>query len=163
NLNVNAIVTGYVRSLDIAGRHGQVNVVMPYAWVDGTAKAFGAPIKREVDGFGDLSVRFSVNLLGAPALSLEQFKSYRQKTIVGVSMNVGAPTGQYESGKLVNISTNRWLFRPEVGVSHVIQKWTFELATAVSFVTHNNDFFPGGKTRAQAPIYSVQGGIVWSL
>jgi hypothetical protein len=163
DLAVNAMVAGYARSLNVHGMHGQVNVVMPYAFVDGTAKAFGAPVQRQVDGFGDVGVRFAVNVLGSPALSLEQFAAYRQKTIVGVSVNVGAPTGQYESGKLVNISTNRWLFRPEVGVSHVIQKWTFELATAVSFFTHNDDFFPGGKTREEDPIYSLQGGVVRSL
>ena len=163
SLAVNAMVAGYVHSLNVGGLHGAVSAVLPYAWVDGTAMAFGAPLHREVDGFGDFALRFSVNVIGSPALSLEQFKSYRQKTIVGASMNVSAPTGQFESGKLVNISTHRWSVRPEIGVSHVIDKWTFELATAVSFFTDNDDFFPGGKRREQAPIYSLQGGVVRSL
>jgi hypothetical protein len=163
NLAVNMTVLGYVRSLNVRGLHGQVNAVLPYAWLKGTAQASGAPLHREVDGFGDLSLRFSVNVLGSPALSLAQFPAYRQHTIVGLSLNVAAPTGQYESGKLVNISTNRWLVRPEAGVSQVVGKWTFELATAASFFTANPDFFPGGKKREQAPIYSVQGGVVRSL
>jgi len=163
DLSVHIMVLGYVRSLDIGGLHGQVNAVLPYAWVSGTAQVLGAPFSRDVDGFGDLSMRFSVNVLGSPALSLEQFAAYRQKTIVGASVNVSAPTGQYESGKLVNISTNRWALRPEVGISQVVEKWTFELATGVSFFGTNDDFFPGGMKRKQAPIYSVQGGIVRSL
>jgi hypothetical protein len=162
-LSVSVTALGYVRSLNVGGLHGQVNAVMPYAWLTGDATALGAPIHREVDGIGDLALRFSLNVLGSPALSLEQFKNYRQKTIVGVSMNVVAPTGQYESGKLVNISANRWSVRPEAGISHVVDKWTFELASAVAFFSDNNDFFPGGKKREQAPVYSLQGGIVRSL
>jgi hypothetical protein len=163
NLAINLMVAGYVRSLNVRGLHAQVNAVLPYAWLSGTAEANGAPLRRDVDGFGDLALRFGVNILGSPALSLAQFAGYRQKTIVGVSMNVAAPTGQYESGKLVNISTHRWSMRPELGISHVVGKWTFELAGAVAFFTTNDDFFPGGKKREQAPIYSVQGGVVRSL
>jgi len=163
DLNVNVTALAYARSLAIYGLHGQVNMVLPYAWLSGTAQAFGQPVSREVDGFGDLSARFAVNFVGAPALTLKDFMSYRQKTIVGASVNLSVPTGQYESGKLVNISANRWLIRPEIGASHVEGSLTFELAAAASFFGDNDDFYPGGKKREQDPVYSVLGGVVWSL
>jgi hypothetical protein len=163
NLVVNMMLTGFVRTLDLWGLHAKANVIVPYAWLSGTAQVLGEPLTREVDGFGDVAARLSVNFVGSPALSLAEFATYRQGTIVGASVHVSAPTGQYETGKLVNIGTNRWLVRTEVGLSHVVEKWTLELATAASFFGDNDDFFPGGAKREQAPTYAVQGGFVYSL
>jgi hypothetical protein len=163
DLDVDMAVAGFVRTLDVWGLHAKATVLVPYAWLSGTALAFGQPVVREVDGFGDIAARFAVNFVGSPALSLQDFVKYRQKTIVGASVHVSAPTGQHESGKLVNISSHRWLVRPEVGMSHVVGKLTLELATAVSLFGDNDDFFPGGLTREQAPIFAVQGGVVYSL
>ena len=162
NLDVHLTALAFVRALDLWGLHAKANAVLPYAWLSGTASSLGQPVSRDVDGFGDLAARLSVNLLGSPALSLEKFVSYRQETIVGASVQVTAPTGQYEPGKLVNIGTNRWQLRSEVGVSHVAGEWTLELSTAASFFGSNDDF-AGGMTRQQAPVYSVQGGVVYSL
>ena len=47
-----------------------------------------------------LAARFSVNRLGAPALSFEEFKNYRQDTILGTSLLVTMPLGQYDSERL---------------------------------------------------------------
>jgi hypothetical protein len=163
NLAVNVSLLGFVRALDLWGLHAKASAVVPYAWLSGTAAVLGQPVRREVDGFGDLAARLSVNFVGSPALSLSEFAAYRQRTIVGASVNVSAPTGQYDTGKLVNIGTHRWLVRTEVGLSHVVEKWTLELATAVSLFGDNDDFFPGGARREQAPIYAVQGGVVYSL
>ena len=162
NLNVHVTALAYVRTLDLWGVHAKANAVVPYAWLSGTARVNDQPVARNVDGFGDLAVRLTVNVLGSPALSLPEFAGYRQKTIVGVSVNVSAPSGQYESGKLVNIGTNRWLVKPEAGVSRVLGRWTLELATGASFFGDNTDF-AGGQVREQKPVYSVQGGVVYSL
>lgn len=56
-------------------------------------------------------------LYGAPALSLEEFRDYKTDIIVGASMEITPPLGQYDSDKLLNIGTNRWSFKPELGVS----------------------------------------------
>ena len=162
NLQVHVTALAYVRALDLWGMHAKANAVLPYAWLSGTALANGQPVARDVDGFGDAAVRLTVNVIGSPALSLPEFAAYRQRTIVGVSVNVSAPTGQYESGKLVNIGTHRWQAKPEVGVSHVVGRWTLELATGVTFFGDNDDFADGG-LREQEPVYSVQGGVVYSL
>ena len=36
------------------------------------------------------------------------------------SLTVNAPTGQYDGTKLINVGTNRWAFKPEVGLSHPV-------------------------------------------
>jgi hypothetical protein len=49
----------------------------------------------------------STILLGAPALELVAFASRERRTILGVSLTMVAPLGQYDSTKLINISSNR--------------------------------------------------------
>jgi hypothetical protein len=162
HVEVHSAVFAYARSLEVLGNSAKFDVVLPYAWVSGSATAVGQFREREVSGFADPRVHFSVNLYGAPALSLEDFASYRQDTIVGASLEVTAPGGQYDADKLLNIGTNRWSVKPEVGVSKRLGPVTLELAGGVRFYTDNDDFF-GGKVREQDPIYSVQGHLIYSF
>lgn len=152
-------VLAYVRSLDVWGRSGKLGVVVPYADASGSAKLAGQTQEREVSGFADPRLRLSVNLYGAPALSLEEFRSYRQDFIVGATLEVSPPLGQYDSEKLLNIGTNRWMVKPELGVSKALGSFTLEMSAAVTVFTPNNDFL-GGKTLDQAPLYSLQGHLV---
>jgi hypothetical protein len=161
-LRVQSTFLAYVRSLNVWGRSGKVDVVLPYAWLSGSADVEGQPREREVSGLADPRLRFSINLYGAPALSLQEFASYRQDLIIGASLQVSVPLGQYDADKLVNIGTNRWSCKPELGLSKAVGPLTLELTTGVTLYTDNHDFF-GGKTRAQAPIYSVQGHVSYNL
>jgi hypothetical protein len=162
SVEIHYSVLGYVRSLDVWGKSGKIDMIIPYAWLSGKAKVVEEERSRRVSGLADPSLRFSVNLYGAPALSLEDFKSYRQDTILGVSLQVTMPLGQYDSDKLVNIGTNRWSFKPEVGISHALGRWTLEGSAGVTFYTKNHDFF-GGQTREQDPIYSLQGHLIYNF
>ena len=126
------------------------------------ALSSGQPREREMSGLGDPRFRVSVNLIGAPALSAKDFVNYRQDLIVGVSLQVSAPFGQYDSSKLLNLGNNRWSFRPELGISKAVGPWTFELAPSVTFFSDNTDFF-GGNTFAQTPFYVVQGHILYTF
>ena len=160
NLQVQSTLLAYARSLDVWGRSGKVDVVVPYAWLSGSADVASQPREREVSGFGDPRFRFSVNFYGAPALSLQEFAGYKQDLILGASLQVSAPLGQYDADKLVNIGTNRWSIKPELGLSKAFGPLTLELAAGVSLYTVNHDFF-GGQTRAQDPIYSLQGHVLY--
>jgi hypothetical protein len=161
-IDVDSVILGYARSLDVWGRSGKLAIVLPYAWLDGSALFAGDPVARRVDGFVDPSVRFSVNLLGAPAMTLEEFAHYRQDVIFGASLRVTAPLGQYDSDRLVNLGTRRWSIKPEVGISKAWRRWTLELSGAVAFYTNNDDFF-GGSRRQQEPLSSLQAHVIYSL
>ena len=113
-------------------------------------------------GFADPRFHFSLNLYGAPALSLPEFANYKQDIIIGASLRVAAPLGQYDSSKLVNIGTNRWSIKPELGISKALGPLTLDLAAGVTFYTDNDDFF-GGHTREQASVYSVQGHLIYNF
>ena len=161
-LEVDNPLIAYAHALDVWGKSGKVDVVVPYAWLSGSVEMNGQPITRDVSGFGDPRLRFSVNFYGAPALSLEEFAAYKQDLIVGASVQVSAPLGQYDDDKLVNIGTNRWSVKPELGLSKAFGPLTLELAAGVTFYTDNDDFF-GGQTREQDPLYSVQGHVIYGF
>ncbi|MET0656743.1 MAG: transporter [Steroidobacteraceae bacterium] len=162
DIRIHTAVLAYARSVDMWGRSGKFDVVLPYASLSGTADVEGQPVERDISGMGDARLRLSINFLGAPALSLKEIASYRQDLIVGASLQVGIPIGQYDSTRLVNLGTHRWVVRPELGISKAAGRWTFELAGAAAIFGDNDDFF-GGHTREQDPIYSVQGGFIYGF
>ncbi|MET0440685.1 MAG: transporter [Casimicrobiaceae bacterium] len=164
DLKTSSAVLAYVRTLDLWGMSGKFDAIVPYTWLSGTARAVstGETIQREVDGPADARFRLSVNLYGAPALTLKEFRDWQQDLIVGVSLQVSVPTGQYDPSRLINIGTNRWSFKPEVGVSKAVGPWTLEFSAAVSLYTDNTDFLDG-KNRSQDPVYSVRGHAIYSF
>lgn len=161
-LTTSNAVAAYARVIAIAGQSARIEAIVPYAWLSGSAIYKGEPVERVVEGFTNAAFRLSVNLYGAPALSLKEFAGWEQDLIVGASLRVTVPWGQYDNTRVVNIGTNRWSFKPEVGVSKAVGNWTFELTGAVTFFTDNDDFY-GGRTRAQDPLYSVQTHVIYSF
>jgi len=162
NVEVHTAFLGYSRLLDVFGKSGRIDMIVPYAWLSGSGKVQEKDRNRYVSGFADPGVRFSVNLYGAPALSFEGFKNYRQDTILGVGLLTTMPLGQYEPEKLANIGTNRWSFKPEVGISQALGRWTLEAIGGVTFFTKNDEFL-GSQTREQDPIYSLQGHLIYNF
>ena len=161
-VKLNTAVLAYVRTLNLWGWPGKFDVIVPYTWASGSAKLSGELRTREISGFNDPRLRFSVLLYGAPALSLDEFLNYQPDLIVGTSLEVTPPLGQYNSDRLLNNGTNRWSFKPELGISKTVGPLTLELATGIRFYTDNNDFLDG-KTLELSPIYSVQGHLIYSI
>jgi len=138
------------------------DAVVPYTWLSGTADYRGDTVSRNVNGFANSAFRFSINLYGAPALTMKEFAAWEQDLIVGASFRVIAPWGQYDDTKIVNIGTNRWSFKPEIGISKALGPWTLEAKAAATFFTANDDFF-GGKSLRQDPLYSAQANAIYSF
>ena len=159
---VHTVILNYARVLDFWGQSGTFALIVPYAWLSGTGEVAGQSRSVDRSGLTDIILRLSVNLYGAPALSLQEFRDYRQDTIVGVSLMVTAPTGQYDPDRLINIGTNRWSFRPEVGISKAVGRWTLEGAAAITFYTDNDEFL-GANVRRQDPVYSLQGHAIYNF
>ncbi len=159
NITVHNAFLAYVRSLDVWGRSGKLQLVLPYAWLSGSTKVAGQPVATEIDGLGDPLVKFSLLLYGGPALSFKEFESYTPDLIVGASLALTAPLGQYDSNRLVNIGTNRWSFKPEIGIAKTWGPVTLELAPSATFYTDNDDFL--GKELQRDPLFAVQGHVVY--
>ena len=167
-LDIHTIVLAYARSLDLWGKSGKFDVILPYADLSGTALVAGEPRERMVSGFGDPRFRMSINLYGAPALSMKEFAGYRQDLVIGTSVQVSAPGGQYDSSRAVNIATNRWSIKPDIGFSKAFGPLRADATVGVTYYSTNDNYF-GGNRLEQAPIYSAQthlsydfGGGIWA-
>ena len=161
-LRTHTLLSAYARAFDSFGKSSKIDVILPWSDLSGSAEYAGQVREREVSGFSDLRVRYSINLYGAPAMTLREFQSWQQETIVGASVQLGLPTGQYDPDRLVNLGTNRAFVKLELGMSTVRGPWTFELAVPVTFFDDNDDFF-GGQYLEQEPIYALQGGVIRSF
>jgi hypothetical protein len=159
---MNTGVVAYAHTLGVWGKSAKLDVVLPYSSFSGHALVNDLSKQRDMSGLNDPLFRFSMNFHGAPALTMKEFAGYRQDLIVGASLQVSAPLGQYDAGKLVNLGNNRWSFKPQLGISKARGPWTLELATDATFYTDNTDFSNGGRL-AQAPVYAVQAHIVRSF
>jgi len=162
NAEVDIGVLGFAHSFALAAKSAKYGLVLPYAGLDASGFVEGEYRERQVSGLADPSFVISLNLSGAPALRLEEFSRYRQTTITGATLRITAPWGQYDADKLLNIGTNRWSIKPELGVSHALGSWIVEGAVAATFYTANDDYFRGQQLK-QDPIYSLQGHVIYSF
>jgi hypothetical protein len=145
-------------SFSLFGRSANALASLPYARgnFQGTIAGAGEHLYRS--GLLDSVYRISVNLKGGPALQMRDFSKWRQKVLLGASLKVEAPTGQYDPTKLVNWGTNRWSFKPELGYSERFGKFVLDGYAGAWFFTTNNDFwsrnsyYPGTRSQSQAPI-----------
>ncbi len=159
-VDVHSAVLAYARSFALFGQSAKADVIVPYGWLSGSATFQGRPETRDVDGFADPRFRISLNLYGAPALTLEEFPAYEQDVIIGVSVQMAAPLGQYDEKRAVNLGSNRWVLKPEIGISKAFGALTLELAPSVAVFTANDDFL-NGRRREQDPVYAIQGHVIY--
>ena len=160
--NINAAATGYVRTFGFLGRSASIAVLEPYLRGNFEGLYLGQPENVHRAAFGDPSLRLAINLFGAPAMTPKEFGSYQPETVIGMSLVVVAPLGAYNSAQLINVGSNRWSFKPEVGVSRSSGPWTLEADAGAWLFTDNTDF-AGGKVRAQDPIGSAQMHAIYTI
>src|SRR6478735_3899503 len=158
----NTGLLAYVRSFAFAGQSAKFDVIVPTSSFGALGFVNGQAREREISGLGDPRFRVSVNLFGAPALSAKDFGSYQQDLIVGVSLQVSAPLGQYDSSKLLNLGNNRWSFKPELGISKAWGPWILEVAPSYTFYTENSDFNQGNSF-TQQPLFALETHLVYIL
>ena len=159
---LDSFIFSYFHTFSFFGRSANVTASLPYTVGNFRANVEGVPTKVYRSGLVDSAFRFSVNLHGGPAMDVGDFIPWKQKLIVGVSMTIIAPTGQYDPMLLVNIGTNRWGFKPELGLSRRWGHWILDTYGGVWFFTENheyfshNAFFPGKNTQLQNPLGALQ-------
>lgn len=148
----------YLRTLDLFGRSSNLIFELPYSWGDTLGEhSDQGLLEREYQGFGDISATLSINLIGAPAMDREGFAELRRnpRPILGASLKLVAPTGNYDNDRLINVGANRWATKAELGSMVVLNnKLLLEIEAGVWLFGDNDDFL--GVTRKQDPIYSVE-------
>jgi hypothetical protein len=153
---IDSAVLAYQQTIELFGRTGNIQFELPY--VDGTTTGMVSdePGRRDVSGFGDIAATLTINLFGAPSMSPAEFREMRQspRPILGASIKVVAPTGEYEPDKLINIGTNRWAVRFRLGyVRPLTARLLLEMSAGAWFFEDNDEFL--GVNREQDPIAAL--------
>jgi hypothetical protein len=158
-------IPSYYHSFSFLGRSANVNSSLPYAVGNFQGNVAGQPHQLYRSGLLDFTSRVSVNLKGGPSMAAEEFRGWRQKTLIGVSLKVVAPTGQYDPAKLVNWGTNRWALKPDLGYSKRWSNWVLDSYGGVWFYTTNPRYYspPVPKPQTQRPIGSFEGHLSYDV
>ncbi len=169
NARASVPILSLFHSMKLFGRTASFVVSVPY----GVGNFHGSVLGNETNvyrsGLLDSVYRFSINLKGGPAMNVEQYRGWRQKTLIGVSLRVVTPTGQYDSTKLINYGSNRWGFKPEVGLSRRWGHWVVDAYGGVWLYTDNPKFFsenqynPGVSVQSQNPIGAFEGHLSYDV
>ncbi|OLB29636.1 MAG: hypothetical protein AUH13_14840 [Acidobacteria bacterium 13_2_20CM_58_27] len=166
---VNVTIFNYSHSLKLFGRTANFTGSLPYGIGHLRGTVVGAEALAYRSGLLPASVRFSVNLVGGPAMNVAEYTKWRQRTIVGISLRLVPKTGQYDPTKLINFGTNRWAFKPELGFSERWGHWILDAYGGAWLYTTNPEFFshnqfsPGTNTQTQSPIGSFEGHLSYDF
>jgi hypothetical protein len=153
---INTVLVGYLQTLSLLRRTMNVIVEVPYVWGSTVGEVEGEAARRDLSGLGDIGITLSVNLVGAPSMTPKEFQELRRNPhpILGASLKLLAPTGDYDGDKLINIGANRWAFKTELGFMVPFKaKLHLEWELGVWFFGDNDDFF-GNMTREQNPVFA---------
>jgi hypothetical protein len=158
-------VFAYYHSFDFFGRSANFNAALPYAIGTFQGQVIGVGQQIYRSGLIDTTYRLSVNLKGAPAMQAKEFGKWNEKTLLGVSLKVVAPTGQYDPNKLVNWGSNRWAFKPEFGFSRRRKHLVLDAYAGVWFYTLNRQSYSasGPQPQTENPIGSFEGHLSYDL
>ena len=161
-LTIEGGAMAYARTMAIGGNSTSFDAYLPYVCASGSVVLGGERLNRNVCGQGDISIRINYNFIGAPAMELSEFVNKKKEVVVGASLQVSIPTGQYDDDKLLNIGVNRWFIIPEIGMSIPWRNWSFEFAAGVRMFTDNDDFV-ADVTLKQDPLYNLQVHLIYDL
>lgn len=162
-------VVSFFHSISFFSRSANIVVSLPYGVANFKGTVLGTETNVYRSGLLDSVYRLSVNLRGAPSMTVQEYRGWTQKTIIGISLRVLAPTGQYDPRKLINWGNNRWAFKPEFGISRRWGYWIVDGYGGAWIFTSNPEFFsknrynPQTYIQTQAAIGAFEGHISYDV
>jgi hypothetical protein len=163
SLNINQGIVDYTHYFGLFHRLAWVEAGVSLAGLSGSIT--GTSVQGSTTGAGDSSYQLAILLKGGPALTLAQFDNYKRSSSLGLSSTITAPTGSYQSNKILNLGSDRWSFKPEIALNHPFgsdQKWEFDAYGNVSFYTGNTSY-RGKEVLRQQPLPGIEGHISYSF
>ena len=156
--SINTISLSLTHTFPLAGRTATWAIAVPYLGGHITGAVYGQTAATTRDGFADLRLRFSVDLLSR-GLSPAEFARRKPRPTLGLGVTAITPTGTYDPTRLINVGSNRWSFKPEIGGEIPMGKWFADFAAALWLFGDNTNYF-GGNVLHQAPaaLYQVHAG-----
>jgi hypothetical protein len=161
---IHSVALAYLQTMSLWGRTANFVVELPYVWGTTEGALEKSTRRRDFSGIGDLGITLSVNLRGAPSMTPADFQRLRENPhpVLGVSIKMLIPTGDYDEDKLINVGANRWAVKPELGFMIVVtSRWLLELELGTWFFGDNDEFL--GVTREQKPVTAFEIHVVRRL
>ena len=163
-IQVHTAAISYVHPFRIGNKFARLGILLPVNFEYWNGLLEGVPRSVQRNGLVDPRIRFSINIIGAPASDLKGLQQFYQEnpthTTLGFSLAVRLPLGQYDEERLINVGNNRFVFRPQLGFEHRWGSWSYELTASVFFYTVNNRFFPD-RRKVTDPIYALQNHLIY--
>ncbi len=156
SVNADVYIFRYARSFDVDGRNTAVQLLQPYADVSASfdnAQFFTGT--KHNGGIGDTTLVLAHNFFGGPALTAEQFAGWTPETFFSGAAYVTMPTGDYDKNRVINIGSNRWVFKPELAFGTPIGPTWLEFNTYASLYGDNHDYIGDNKLE-QKPLYTLE-------
>jgi hypothetical protein len=159
-----SVSVGVGQTFGVLGRQAMFTAALPYGWGNASGDVGNGLQSIYRSGLADVRTRVSLNLLGVPAMSPREFATRpHRRLIVATSLTMTSPTGQYSNTKLINLGTNRWSFKPEIGVSYQVKKVYLDLYGGAWFFTENRSFYTGQSVRTEAPLATLQAHVSYTV
>ena len=162
DLTIDGFVGAYARSIDLWGRAGKVSAAWSRVCVEGEGVFNGEKIKGDRCGTSDPLVSMTYLFYGAPAMNLQTFTATQISRVIGITLAIAPPLGDYNNENLINSGSNRWTFRPEIGISNRHGNISLEGAFGARLFTDNDNFF-GDTKLEQDPLYQLQAHVIYHL
>ena len=157
------LTAGFGYTFDLAGRQARVLAVVPFASGDITGTIGGVRQQQDLRGLADPRMRFSIGLRGAAARSAAEIASAPKQLAMGVAVTVMPPLGQYDPLQVANLGYHRWAFKPELGITRPVGRFTLEGAAGVWLFTDNASYGASGSRKEQDAMLSLQAHVVYAL
>jgi hypothetical protein len=160
---INGAVIGAGHTFGLFGKLALFSAAVPFAWGDISGQVGEDARAVTRSGFADARFKLSINLRGNDAMRLAQFAATPRRTIVGASITVAAPSGEYDRSRLINIGNHRWAFKPEIGIAVPKGPWDIDAYLGVWLFTENGEYYPGERVRQQEALVALQGHLSYTF
>jgi hypothetical protein len=156
----------YIHTFELFDKSARFDWTQGYQDAIWEGQLGGQAASTSRSGWSDTLFRFAMNLVGGPPLKGQEFADYRagldRETIVGAGLVLVLPTGDYYDDKLLNLGDNRFSIRPQLGVVHARDQWSFEFTGSTWFFTENDEFWNGNSLEVD-PLVSLQAHLVYTI
>jgi hypothetical protein len=161
SLGVVGLAVGHVFA--VQGKSALVLGLVPIVWGTATGRVGEEQMQTSRRGLADARLKVSMILAGSRAMTRAEFARAPRRSILGASVTIVPPNGQYQPAKLINLGSNRWSVKPELGLSIPVQRWTLDTYAGVWLFTDNDLYYPGQAVRRQQPVFALQGHVSYTL
>jgi hypothetical protein len=173
DITVNVFPLTLIYTFNISGRYASVFANVVPGSTTGIVNLDNLGIDRKsfsTSGISDGSVAFKLGLIGAPALSSEEF-SKRKLGFSMIFMLRGFYTGSYNSEKVMNMGTNRftietaWLMAVPIGLKKKFPFW-LEITPSIEAYSQNHNPAPsssGVNKIRQTPLFACESYLTKNL